>query len=170
MPETSDPRARFQHDIFLEVLVNFGHGLQLGVMTVRAALGRWNPYGLVDVLWLGPLPRGMAHRSATLAPSGAGTLWFWGHRSCAPFELAAVQGVQLRPKLLVLQLHRLALSPFLPPLLIKLLQLIFIVTFGARNLLVASEDPAGGQPLQIGAPIPIRAAEVRRQVLKFGHD
>jgi hypothetical protein len=169
MLKTNHERARFQHDVFLEVLVNCRDWLQLGVMTVRAALGHRHADGLVDVLGLGALPGRVPHRSSTLLGSGRGTLRLWGRRIFAPFELAAVQGMKLSLESLVLQFERLGVSSLRTQLPLQFLQLIFVVAFGARDLLVASEDPASGQPLQIGAPIPIRAGEVRRQVLKFGH-
>lgn len=84
-------------------------------------------------------------------------------------ELAAVQGLELRPELLVFQLHLLALAPFPIQLLVESGQLIFVVAFDAGDLLVAPPNPAGGQTFQIGASLPIRATEVRWQVGEAGH-
>lgn len=84
-------------------------------------------------------------------------------------ELAAVQGLELRPELLVFQLHLLALAPFPIQLLVESGQLIFVVAFDAGDLLAAPPNPAGGQTFQIGASLPIRAAELLWQVGEAGH-
>ncbi len=72
--ETSYHRARLQHDVFLDVFVNFAEGLQFDVMTVRAGPGCRHGNDLVDVLGFGPLPGRMPWRSAPLLASGRGTL------------------------------------------------------------------------------------------------
>ena len=66
MAETGNERAGFQHNIFLQVFVSFGHWLQLGVAAVGAGIGRRRSDHLVNVLGLGALPGRMADRSAAL--------------------------------------------------------------------------------------------------------
>ena len=87
-----------------------------------------------------------------------------------PFKLTAVQSVELSPELLVFQFHLLGMSVLLAQLLGEFFQLIFVVAFGACDLLIAMEDPTGGQTFQIRAPIPIRATEVLGQVFELRHD
>ena len=84
--------------------------------------------------------------------------------------MTAVQGLELSLELLVLQLCLFALSPLLLQLLVKLFELVFVVAFGAGNLLVAMKNPARGKSFQIRTPIPVRATEVGREVLKLRHD
>src|SRR5208283_5677090 len=118
---------------------------------------------------LGPLPRRMARGSAALFGLNGGVLWRRGGGGLASFELAAVQGLELGLELLVFQLHPLALAPFLIQLAVEFFQLVFVVALRPADLLITTQDPAGGQAFQIGAPIPVRATEVVRQVLKFRH-
>jgi hypothetical protein len=83
--------------------------------------------------------------------------------------LAAVQGVELSLDLLVLPFQLLALPPLLIELAIEFFELIFILTLRPAHLLIAMKDPACGQPFQIRTAVPVRTAEVIRQILKFRH-
>jgi len=111
----------------------------------------------------------MTHRSAAFFALGRGALGGLGSDGPAPFELAAVQGLELSLELLLFQLRLFALPPLLVQFLGKFLQLIFIVAFSASDLLIAMKDPACGQPFQIRAPIPIGATKVVGQVLELRH-
>ena len=68
--------------------------------------------------------------------------------------------MKLSLELLIFQFRLLAVAALLIKLLAHLLQLIFVVAFGAGDLLIAMKDPASGESFQIRAPIPIRATEV----------
>jgi hypothetical protein len=80
-----------------------------------------------------------------------------------------MQRLQLSLELLVALLG----LPVLPPLLIQflpqLLQLEFVLAGVAKVLLILAEDPAGGQALQIRAPVPVWAAEIGGQIGKPRH-
>ena len=91
------------------MFVNFRQRLQFGVMTIWAGAGRRNGNHLVDPFGLGALPGRVAQRSAELfwlrRRAGGGL----GDGGRAPFELTAVQGLELSLSLLVLLLGLLAL-------------------------------------------------------------
>jgi hypothetical protein len=80
-----------------------------------------------------------------------------------------MQSVDLSLELFVLQLDFLALPSLLLEEAVKLFELIFILALRAGHVLIAMEDPAGGQAFQIRTAVAVRAAEVIGQVLKFGH-
>ena len=62
------------------------------------------------------------------------------------------------------------LPPFLIQFLVELLELVFVLALGAANiLLILAEDPAGGQPLQIRAAVPVGAAEIGWQISELRH-
>ena len=82
----------------------------------------------------------------------------------------AMQSLELNLKLLLFQFYLFALPPLLLQFLVQIFKLVFVLAFGAAHLLVAMKHPAGGQSFQIRAPIPVRATEARRQVLKLRHD
>ena len=77
--------------------------------------------------------------------------------------------MELSLDLLILQFQLLALPPLFIELAIEFLKLIFILAFRPSHLLIAMKDPAGGQPFQIRTTVPVRTAEVSRQILKLGH-
>ncbi len=77
--------------------------------------------------------------------------------------------MKLSFELLIFQFELFGMSPLLMQLLVEFLQLIFVMAFGASDLLVSVKDPAGGKSFQIRAPIPIRATEVVRQVFELWH-
>jgi len=112
----------------------------------------------------------MADRSAALSALSRSALWRGGRSSPAPFELAAVQSLELSLELLVLPFQFFALPPLLIQLLVDLLQLVFVVALGAADLLISMKNPTGGQSFQIRTPIPVRATEIGREVLKLRHD
>jgi hypothetical protein len=70
---------------------------------------------------------------------------------------------------LVFPFQGLAVPDLLLQLLMKLLQLIFVVALGAANLLVTLPHPCRGQTFQIGAPVPMWAREVVGQIGETGH-
>ena len=80
-----------------------------------------------------------------------------------------MQGLELGLQLLVFPFCLLALPALLLQLLVELRQLMFVVAFGAGNLLIAMKDPARGKSFQIRASIAVRATKVVRQVLEFRH-
>ena len=162
MDKTGDEGARFQHDVLLHMLVKLGHRLQIGAMAVRATLGSRHRHDLVNALGLGPLPRGMAHRSAALFALGRGAVRGRDRGSFAPFELAAVQGVELGLQLLVLQFQLLGAAAAPVQLLVEFFQLIFVVAFRAGDLLIAMKDPARGQALPDTGTHPGKGNKSRR--------
>ena len=165
-----DPHAGCQENILLEVLEGWGHRRQVGALTERTGWRSRNRNELVDVIGLGSLPGGMPLGSAALFLLAGRPGGCWGEeRVSAPLELAAMQGAQLRTQTLVFQFHFLALPPLLGQLLMEFFQLMFVVAFRAVDLLIAPKDPAGGQTFQIGAPLPVGAAEIRGQVGESGH-
>ena len=77
MQEAGHHHPRFQDDVFLEVLVRFGHRGQYGPVTARAGGGSRHGHDQIHVVRLGPLPRGVpraswAGRAARRAPGVAG--------------------------------------------------------------------------------------------------
>jgi hypothetical protein len=102
--------------------------LELGVVALGASLGRRHTDYLVDAGGLGPLPGWMAQRRAALFALGRRTARR-GRGSFAPFELAAVQGVELRLKLLIFEFQFLELASLLIEQTLELLQLVFIVVY-----------------------------------------
>src|SRR6266576_3544369 len=149
------------------MLVKFGNCLQVRRVAVWAGFGCWHLDKLIDTRGFGALPGRVAQGSTTFFALSRGALL--GGRSFASFELAAVQGLELGLKLLVFEFYLLGVSALLIQLLVEFFQLIFVVAFGATDLLIPMKDPAGGQSFQIRAPIPVRTAKVVGQVLKFGH-
>ena len=71
------------------------------------------------------------------------------------FELAAVQRLELSPKLLVFQFCSFALPVFLAQFFGEFFQLVFVVALGAHDLLVAIKDPTGGQSFQVRASVAV---------------
>ena len=72
MTESGNDRARLQHDIFLNVFVDFSHRLQLGIAAVWAGGWGLGSDDLIDARGLGPLPGRMAEGRATLFALGRG--------------------------------------------------------------------------------------------------
>jgi hypothetical protein len=58
--------------------------------------------------------------------------------------LAAVQGLELSPQLLIFQLHLMSLSALLIQLRREFFQLVFVVTLNAGRTLILAPDPLGG--------------------------
>src|SRR5258708_5019980 len=108
------------------MIVKFSDRLERGIVTIRTGPGRWDTNRLVNARWLSSLPGGMTHRSAAFFALGRGALGGLGSDGPAPFELAAVQGLELSLELLLFQLRLFALPPLLVQFLGKFLQLIFI--------------------------------------------
>src|SRR5919108_3415662 len=111
----------------------------------------------------------MTDGSATLLGVGRWTATVGSDGSFAGLELAAMQGVQLRLELLVLRFQLLVLAMGLIQLLSQLFQLPFIFADQKARLLILTKDPTGGQTLQIGTTIPIRADKIVVQVGEGGH-
>ena len=78
--------------------------------------------------------------------------------------------MELSSELLVFQFYTFAFSALLAQLFVEFLQLIFVMALRGLVVLILVKDPAGGQSFQIGAAIPVRAAEVVGQVLELWHD
>jgi hypothetical protein len=166
--EAGGEGAWFQQDVLLDMLVPCGQGLQIRVLTPGADPRGRHLDHLIDVGGLGALPGRVTYRGAALPGWRQGFLRFWGG-GFAPFELAAVQGLKLRLELLVFPFDLLAPTPLLLQLLVQLCQLIFVVGFSAGDLLITFPDPAGGEALQIRAPVPMGTAETGGQVFELGH-
>src|SRR5712691_11279300 len=123
---------------------------------------------LVDAFRFGPLPGWMAMGSAAffaLDRRAAGG----GHRSFAAFELAAVQGIELGLKLLILSLQLEIVRVGLVQLLVEFLELVFVLALHCATLLIAIPNPLRGQAFQIGTAIPVRADERLIQLAEAGH-
>jgi hypothetical protein len=140
--------------MFLELL----NRLELWVVAIRAGPRDRHSHHPIDAGRLGPLPGWMTYRSTALFALRRNALA--GRGSSAAFELAAVQGLELSLKLLVLEFCLFTLASLRVQFLVEFFQLIFVVAFGAGDLLIAMKDPASGESFQIRAPIPIRATEV----------
>jgi hypothetical protein len=189
VPETGHDRAWFQHDVFLHMFLELLKGFEVTV-AMGARPGRRRVNHPVDARWLGPLPGGMAERSSpffVLIRRHAHELFSRQDakrlldrvsvenpkvvEDLVPklLPLAAVQRVELSLQLLVLQFDLLGVPPLLPQLLVEFVQLIFVLTLGAGHFLIAFKDPPGGKSFQIGASVPIGAAEIVRQLLKLSH-
>jgi hypothetical protein len=53
---------------------------------------------------------------------------------------------------------------------LQFFELVLVLAFGAGDLLIAMEDPTGGQTFQIGTAVPVGATEVVWEVGEAGHD
>jgi len=142
------------------VVVDLLNGLEAVGVAVWASLGRRHGHDQIDVLRFGSLPGRMARGGAAFLTVGPGAVRGWGSGSLASFELAAVQGLELRAELLVFQFALLSLPPLLLQLEVELFELILVLAFRAGDLLVAMEDPACRQAFQVRAAAVVRAAEV----------
>jgi hypothetical protein len=92
--KANDLHARFQNNVFLEVLVKGRHGCEMRALTEGAGLGGGHRDDLVNMIGFGPLPARVAFGRAALfllRGTRVGILGRWGMP--AAFELALVQGL-----------------------------------------------------------------------------
>jgi hypothetical protein len=111
----------------------------------------------------------MAHGSAALFALRRGALAGRGRRLFAAFELAAMQGLELGLELADLLILLLGALVGFVELAAKFCELVLIIALQAAGFLIALPDPVGGQALQVGAGVPVRADEVWGRLAESGH-